>query len=100
MDWNEPYPTSMSTQSCVAPSGYIYCVGGEESDGSYSNSVYYATASSTGVGSWKQAGIYPDSVASTCVTSSGYLYCIGGADNSVNAEAPNVYYTPLSSISG
>jgi Kelch motif len=94
------YPISVSGQSCVISSGYIYCVGGESASDSFSNAVYYATISSSGVGSWNQSANYPDGVATDCVISSGYMYCIGGADSSSNGETPNVYYYALSSISG
>jgi Kelch motif len=94
------YPTSLSAQACVISSGFIYCVGGEGSGTSYSNAIYYAPVSLSGVGTWKQAANYPDTVATDCVASSGYLYCIGGSDSSSVGETPNVYYYPLSSISG
>lgn len=95
------YPVKASDQACAFSSGYIYCVGGEEdaSTPSYTNAVYYATVSSGGIGSWKHAGNYPDSVGSTCVITSGYMYCIGGLDGSDAGATDAAYYVPLTSLS-
>lgn len=96
------YPIQASGQACAISSGYIYCVGGETAGGqspSYTNAVYYAPVSASGIGTWKQAGNYPASVGTTCVISSGYMYCIGGFDGSSVGENNAVYYAPLASLS-
>jgi hypothetical protein len=85
--------------SCVASSGYIYCVGGGSSDES-SNSTFFASVSDTGIGSWNATTIYPvDVTSASCVTSDGYIYCINGiAVQPTTGEAiPASYYAPLSS---
>lgn len=96
-----PYPLQASDQACAFSSGDIYCVGGEESAStpSYTNAVYYATASSGGIGTWKQAGNYPDSAATTCVITSGNMYCMGGSDGSAAGVTAATYYVPLTSLS-
>jgi hypothetical protein len=99
--WTETtaYPLSLDGQSCAISSGYIYCVGGQENNqNSYTNAVYNATISSSGIGTWKKAANYPQSVETTCVISSGYLYCIGGFNGSSTGETDSTYYAPLSSL--
>ncbi len=94
------YPLQLTGQACVISSGYIYCVGGQARGTSYTSSVYYAPASSGGIGAWKQAANYPLSVGTTCVISSGYLYCVGGFDGSSSGETNATYYASLASLSG
>jgi hypothetical protein len=96
------YPIPIDTQYCAAWTGYIYCVGGSnETDGTNAdatatNSVWYAQASSSGIGSWVHTTSYPTNVYyPSCFVASGYIYCLGGADssgNSVNSD----YYASLS----
>ena len=102
--WNSttPYPIAIDTQYCVASSGYIYCVGGNnETDGTNadatpSDSVWYATLSSSGIGTWSHSSAYPNLFFPSCFASSGYIYCLGGTD--VNNNVVNtVYYAALSS---
>ena len=92
------YPTSAVGQACVVSSGFIYCIGGQTGSNSYSNSVYYATVSSTGVGAWQKAPSYPISVATTCAASSTDLYCIGGFDSSSVGVTNEVFYASQSSF--
>jgi len=91
------YPLDEIGQACAISSGYIYCVGGEDSSG-YINAVYYATVSSGGTGTWTKAANYPDSTWTTCFTSSGYLYCVGGVDGSSAGESGAAYYVALQSL--
>ena len=86
-------------QACAVSSGYIYCVGGEESGG-YTNAVYYAPASSGGIGTWSKAPNYPDSVWTTCAILSGDMYCFGGVDGSSAGESGATYYAPLTALLG
>jgi hypothetical protein len=92
------YPTSIDLESCVAQSGYIYCVGGNTGGlPSPTDAVYYAPLSASGVGAWTSTTSYPSSIESqSCVAESAYIYCIGG--NPVNPDSPTdaVYYAPLS----
>ncbi|MDA4114181.1 MAG: hypothetical protein OK474_09065 [Thaumarchaeota archaeon] len=94
------YPVAVSGQACVISSGYIYCVGGEETSTSYTNTVRYAPVSSGGIGTWKQGANYPLSIGTTCVFSSGDVYCVGGFDGSSVGESSAVYYASLASLSG
>jgi DNA-binding beta-propeller fold protein YncE len=64
------------SEPCVAPDGYIYCIGNH-------NSSYDAPASASGVGVW--TATTPVSAVS-CVTSGTYIYCLGG---------PEAYYTSI-----
>ncbi len=97
------YPIAIDTESCVASTGYIYCVGGyNETDGTYadsvtSNSVWYAPISSSGIGTWTETTDYPSGTyLPTCASASGYIYCVGGFDENGN-PVNLVYYAPLSS---
>jgi hypothetical protein len=79
-----PYPTNIAEQSCVAHSGYIYCVGGWTGIAS-SAAVYYASVGRGRVGTWTSTTAYPTIIGVTagidsesCVTYSEYLYCVGG----------------------
>lgn len=103
--WNSTtaFPITVDSQSCVASTGYIYCVGGfDEAEGtnatSYpSTSVYYAPLSSSGIGSWSISTSYPAGIyLPSCSAAGGYIYCVGGVDSSGNAVSTN-YYAPLSS---
>ena len=83
------YPIQVALPSCVASSGYLYCVGGEQSGGADSNQVYIASTSATGLGTWHQSINYPAGSLTTCVVSGGNLACLGGF----------VYDTCIASIS-
>jgi hypothetical protein len=97
-------PIAVDSQSCVASSGYIYCVGGiGEALGtnatSYpSNLVYYAPLSSSGIGSWSKSNSYPaDIYLPSCSAADGYIYCVGGVNSGGNAISTD-YYASLSSV--
>jgi hypothetical protein len=99
------YPQTIYGQSCVASSGYVYCVGGTYDDGGDDvNASYYAPLASNGVvGAWSPTTSFPIPVdAQSCVASSGYIYCVGGIDEAAGTNATSypselVYYAPLSS---
>jgi len=97
------FPIPADSQSCVASSSYIYCVGGNnETDGSNAdstatNSVWYAPLSSSGMGKWTLTTPYPTNVYyPSCFTSAGEIYCIGGEDDNGNSLG-TAYYATLSS---
>jgi len=107
--WNQTtgYPAPADDESCVASAGYIYCIGGstEPSVGptglnasrGFSNEVYFAPISSSGIGTWRPSTTYPVGVYDpTCYASSGYVYCLGGTDGSGNALNTD-YYASLTS---
>jgi len=93
------YPVGIEGQSCVLSSGFVYCVGGGTwSGGSFivTDSVYYASLSSTGVGSWSATTSYPVPIfLQSCVVNSGFVYCIGGQLQNGSTDA--VYFAALSS---
>ncbi|MDA4134578.1 MAG: hypothetical protein OK441_03300 [Thaumarchaeota archaeon] len=93
------YPVQASGQACGISSGRIYCVGGEEADGTYTGAAYSATVTSGEIGSWQSEAAYPTSVQTTCVISGAYMYCVGGFDSSSVGENNGVYYASLSSLS-
>jgi len=98
----QSYPMQESGQACAFSSGYVYCVGGETAGGSspsYTNAVYYAPVSASGIGGWKQVGVYPLSIGTTCVVSSAHLYCVGGFDSSTEGVESDVNYASLASLS-
>jgi hypothetical protein len=75
---------SLQWESCVSSSGQAYYVG------SGSNSVYYASLSGSGVGTWGATTSYPwDGNGGSCVAYSGDVYCINLAYDSVE-------YAPIS----
>jgi len=81
----------------------VYCVGGETSGGqtpAFTNSVYFASVTSSGLGTWSQAPDYPRSVGTSCVITTGDIYCIGGFDESSVGEDSVVNYASLTSLSG
>jgi hypothetical protein len=99
------YPDYIDSQSCVASSGYIYCIGGFiepgglNSTGRDANSLdYYAPISSSGIGQWTAATSYPTDVYSpSCSAYAGYVYCVGGVSAIANGNAlSDVYTAPLS----
>jgi hypothetical protein len=92
------YPIKESGQACAVSSGYIYCVGGEEGQGSYTGAAYQASLSSGTIGTWSQVAAYPLSSQTDCVISSGNMYCVGGFDGSSVGENDGVYYAPLTKL--
>jgi hypothetical protein len=98
------YPMALAGMSCVASSGYLYCVDGYTSVGSgyvYYNNVYYAQIQPDGsLGAWQSATSYPQYAGSnlaeiSCVASSGYIYCMGGGNTS--DQSNGVYYAQIQS---
>jgi hypothetical protein len=95
------YPLPATGQSCATSGGYIYCVGGATTGGqtaSYTNAVYYAPVSASGIGTWKEATDYPNTVGTSCAVSFRYIYCVGGFDSSVEGENDAVNYASLATL--
>lgn len=99
------YPQIIHGQSCVAYSGYVYCVGGtNDGAGDDVASSYYASLGDNGtVGSWVSTTAYPVPIDTQyCAASSGHIYCVGGNNETdgTNADSTttnSVWYAPLSS---
>ena len=102
---SDQYPKSINGQSCVAYSGYVYCVGGTYDDNQDDvASSYFAPLSSSGaMGSWTSTTSYPVPTDSqSCVTSMAYIYCVGGNNetdgtNADSVSSNSVWYAQLSS---
>ena len=97
------YPIPVFAQSCAAAASYLYCVGGDTANNSYSpiytNKTYYAQLSSTtgGIGPWIQSTSYPTVIyGPSCIAYSGYIYCGDGLNQTGNPTA-EYYYAPISS---
>ena len=87
--------TGIASASCVSSAAYVYCIGGEGSDGNTNDTVYEAL-SALGIQSWENGSVYPLALNSqSCVVSSGYVYCVGGQDDFRIATSA-AYYAPIS----
>jgi len=95
-----PYPTPIITQ-CVVHGAYIYCVGGSTTS-VVTGYVYFASLSSSGVGTWKSTtNNYPINIAGQrCVLSGSYVYCVGGFRTTTSVVTSAVYFAKLSSSAG
>ncbi|OGX16589.1 MAG: hypothetical protein A2166_01560, partial [Omnitrophica WOR_2 bacterium RBG_13_41_10] len=90
-------PLGISNHSAVAADGYLYVIGGKDSeDRNVYDDIFYAPINADGtLGSWVWGNTFStarydhDSVAYN-----GYLYVIGGADSGGNSIA-NIQYAPL-----
>jgi hypothetical protein len=97
------YPVPVDSSTCVASSGYVYCIGGDnETTGTnstyvQSNTDWYASVSSSGIGTWKETTAYPTGADyPSCGATATEIYCTGGF-NSTYSGVSNSYYAPISS---
>ena len=89
------YPTPVAAESCVVYSGFIYCIGGTPDGTSFTNNVYFASLSPSGIGSWMQTAPYPRGIRlQSCVVDSGFVYCIAGLSG--GASINDVFFAQLS----
>ena len=80
-----PLPTAANLLSCANTNVAVYCVGGQ-SGSLFSNELYGALVSFSGLGPWSAGSDYPfEVIGESCVVYSGTLYCVGG-------EAGSGYY--------
>ena len=102
--WNPTtsYPIPADSQACVASSGYLYCLGGENetagtnATSALSSSAWYAPISSAGIGGWNPTTAYPgQTYFPSCASFSDYIYCVGGEDSAGNPQSAT-YYAALS----
>jgi hypothetical protein len=92
------YPPDVYFPDCVSNGGYIYCVGGLDSNDNALTATYYAPLSSSGIGSWTSTTAYPASLqGQNCVITSGNIYCVGGEGSSEGSFTSAVYYASVSS---
>lgn len=94
---NYPVPSGIQDQNCLSYSGDIYCIAGAGGQlGAVLNNSYYATAGSSGIGTWTATTSYPLAVStSSCYLENGIVYCVGGSTG-YNLETATAYYAPLS----
>lgn len=86
------YPIQVALPSCVASSGHLYCIGGEQSGGADANMVFVAPISASGLGSWHRVNDYPAGILTTCLASGGNLACLGGfVYDTCSASISNLY---------
>jgi hypothetical protein len=95
------YPANLYYPSCFSYLGYIYCLGGADSNNNAVSTAYYAALTPTGVGAWTSTTAYPiQASGQACAFSSGYMYCVGGEESANSNSASytySVYYAPVSS---
>ena len=96
------YPVPIAEQSCVTNSGFIYCVGGTTTSSPFiTSAVFFATISSSGVGTWNPTTSYPFPIAEqSCIARASFVYCVGGQANpSGFSPGPtiDVFFAPISS---
>lgn len=92
------YPTDLAALSCASYSGYIYCVGGFDSNQDSSTDTYYSAVTSSGVTSWTNATPYPLAIdTSACVAYGGYVYCLSGTSDTSSSQGivGSSYYTQV-----
>ena len=96
-----PFPVPVDSESCIAWSSHIYCVGGNnETDGTEtsvapSSTVWFASEDSSGLGEWVKTTPYPSGIfVPTCFATGGYAYCIGGS-NGNSDPLGTAYFAPL-----
>jgi hypothetical protein len=92
------YWAAIRSESCVAESGTIYCVGGYAGS-ALTSVVSYAPLSATGVGPWANTTSYPISVwLTSCSASTSGIYCVGGETESSGLVTTSaVYFAPFTS---
>ncbi len=93
------YPTALAAPACATYSGYLYCVGGFDSNLYSSTDTYYGAVNSSGVVSWSNATPYPIPIdTSTCVAYDGSVYCISGTSDTQSGQSVvgSSYYAPIS----
>jgi len=89
---------SVVGQSCVDSAGYVYCIGGEDTNNTPTSSVYFSEVSTSGIGNWSlSSNPYPTPIVfQSCATSSGFVYCVGGVHDTLGSDTAASYYAALS----
>jgi len=83
-------------QTCVASTGYVYCVGGG------TDSTYFSAVSSAGLGPWTATTNYPIAAREqSCVVDANVIYCVGGrlegGDGGALTPTASAYFATFSS---
>ena len=92
------YPANVYYPTCFTAGGYIYCLGGADSNDNSLGTAYFATLSSAGVGTWTTTTAYPVAGSGqACVISLADIVCVGaettGGSNPSYTSA--VYFAPI-----
>ena len=93
------YPTALAAPACASYSGYLYCVGGFDSNQYSSTDAYYGAVSSSGVALWSNAPPYPLAIdTSACVAYQGDIYCVSGTSDTQSKQGivNSSYYAAIS----
>jgi hypothetical protein len=99
--WTETtaYPLPILSPSCVASSGYIYCVSGvagATNNGTLTPDVFYAPLSPSGIGRWAQTTSFPNPISlPPCFADSGYIYCVTQNATGSFLPAGDTYFARL-----
>ena len=92
-----PYPGAKGIWALQCPpyNGFVYCIGGNQVPGGTTNSVYFASITSSGLGPWQTTSTYPIHIRfESCVPVSGFMYCVGGSPSG-NKATRAVYFAPI-----
>lgn len=94
-----PYLQNVTSSSCVAYAGYIYCVGGENTTGSPQNFTASALLQTSGISIWSSATPYPEDISGeSCMAANNNIYCVGGTNSVLGmATTADSYYAPITS---
>ena len=86
-------PSSLGIATSVVYNGYVYELGGQLTNNTYVNTVYYAPLSSNGtVGTWSTTTALPTNLGyATSVVYNGFVYEIGGQLTSGGTIVSTVY---------
>jgi hypothetical protein len=92
-------PVGGLSLSCAVSSGYVYCIGGDQTVGTIpSVNDSYAPISASGIGAWKSTTAYPIAIhLQSCVASGSDIYCTGGGTGNGNQITGASYYAAISS---
>lgn len=94
------YPSQLAGMGCALVSGYVYCVGGFDTNYNSYDDSYYAPVSGTGIGTWDPGPAYPTAVDSeSCASANSTIYCVGGEEDDGQTVLDDVYYTQISASS-
>lgn len=97
------YPSTVLNPSCVANSGYMYCVSGtvgrtSSTSLNLTSDVFYASLSNSGIGRWAKTTPFPNPISPPrCVAESSYIYCVTQSATGPFLPAGNTYFARLSS---
>ena len=94
------YPANLingNSPSCFIYTSMIYCLGQVYVNYLPKNVAYYATLSSSGIGTWESTTPYPQNInKESCVALNNTIYCIGGLSETSQQESAS-FSAPITS---